>query len=179
MTIVGAASEQADKLRELIQDVKFAMLTTRSLDGTLSSRPMTTLETEFDGTLWFLASAGSLQIADIAQRPKINLGYASPDGGRYVSVQGTAEVLHDSTKARELWNPAFKAWFPDGPDSDDVAVVKVEVASADWWETPAGQGERAQAMQRAAQSGDASGFGQHEHVEFSPPSEVQRPRGTC
>lgn len=118
MPTVSASSSQAQRLRELIRDVKFAMLTTRSIDGTLSSRPMTTLQTEFDGTLWFLAAADSLKAMDIEQRPKVNLGYTAPDSGRYVSVSGTARVLHDRAKARELWQPHFQAWFPGGPDDD-------------------------------------------------------------
>jgi general stress protein 26 len=55
MPTVSPSSAQAQRLRELIQDVKYAMFTTRSVDGTLTSRPMTTLQTEFDGTLWFIA----------------------------------------------------------------------------------------------------------------------------
>lgn len=179
MPTVSASAPQAAKLRELIKGVKFAMLTTRAIDGTLTSRPMTTLQTEFDGSLWFLASADSLQAMDIEERPKVNLGYASPESGRYVSVQGTAEVRRDPAKAKELWNPAFAAWFPAGPDDANLAVLRIEIASADYWETPSERGERVYAMEQAARTGDASQLGQRTHVELSPPTEQQRPQGTC
>lgn len=175
MPTVSASSSQAQRLRELIRDVKFAMLTTRSIDGTLSSRPMTTLQTEFDGTLWFLAAADSLKAMDIEQRPKVNLGYASPDSGRYVSVSGTARVLHDRAKARELWQPHFQAWFSGGPDDDNLAVLQVEIASADYWETP----ESGARQVYAADDGEAS-TGAQTHVEFSAAAQEQsRPQGRC
>lgn len=166
----NASSAQAAKLRELIEGVKFAMLTTRAEDGTLSSRPMTTLETDFDGALWFLASADSTQAMDIEERATVNVGYASPENGRYVSVQGSAEVMHDREKARALWNPVFTTWFPAGPDDANLAVLRIEIASADYWETPAEHGERIYALEHAAQTGDTSALGDHAHVEFRPPT---------
>ena len=47
------------KLRKLMKDIRTAMLTTTARDGSLRSRPMTTSEVEFDGTLWFIARTGS------------------------------------------------------------------------------------------------------------------------
>ncbi len=179
MPTVSASSAQATRLRDLIGDMKFAMLTTRSVDGTLSSRPMTTLETEFDGTLWFLAAADSLKAMDIEERPKVNLAYAAPERGRYVSVAGTARVLHDRAKARELWHPQFQTWFPDGPDDENVAVLQVEIASADFWETPGGRAEQVYAAERAAE-GDREALGKQTHIEFGVSAqERSKPQGKC
>ena len=44
--------EAIEKLRELIEDIDIAMLTTVEADGTLRSRPMGTQKAEFDGDLW-------------------------------------------------------------------------------------------------------------------------------
>jgi general stress protein 26 len=179
MPTVSPSSAQAQRLRELIRDVKYAMFTTRSVDGTLTSRPMTTLQTEFDGTLWFIASSDSLKALDIDERPKVNLGYAAPDDGRYVSVSGTARVLHDAAKARELWRAEFDAWFPNGPDDPNVAVLQVEIASADYWETPAGGAERVYASEQARQ-GDREALGQQTHLEFGTGAqERSTPGGSC
>ena len=175
MPAVGSSSPEARKLRDLIKDVKFAMLTTRGVDGTLSSRPMTTLQTEFDGTLWFIVSADSIKAMDIEQRPKVNLGYASPEDGRYVSVSGTADLVRDRAKLRELWNPLFQNWFPNGADDENAVLLKVEIGSADYWETPHGRSERL--LEEAAQS-DRSALGTQTHVELSQPgAERQGPSG--
>ena len=178
MPTVNPSSAQAQRLRDLIRDVKYAMFTTRSADGTLNSRPMTTLQTEFDGSLWFIASADSLKAADIEQRPDVNLGYAAPDDGRYVSVCGAARVLHDAAKARELWRPEFDAWFPNGPEDANVAVLQVEIASADYWETPVGSAKRVYAIEQARQ-GDREALGAQTHLKFGTGSQGQStPRGT-
>jgi general stress protein 26 len=166
MPVVGSSSPQARKLRDLIKDVKFAMLTTRAIDGTLTSRPMTTLQTEFDGSLWFIVRADSLKALDIEQRPKVNLGYAAPEDGRYVSVSGTAELVRDRARLRELWNPMFETWFPNGPDDDNAALLKVEIGSADYWETPHGNSER---LLEEAARGDRSALGEQTHLELSQP----------
>lgn len=179
MPTVSPSSAQAARLRDLIGDMKFAMLTTRAIDGTLSSRPMTTLETEFDGTLWFLAAADSLKALDIEQRPKVNLGYAAPERGRYVSVSGTARVLRDRARAHQLWQPQFQTWFPGGPDDENVAVLQVEITSADYWEAPGGRAEQVYAIERATE-GDRDAPGKQTHVEFSVNAQEQStPQGRC
>jgi general stress protein 26 len=177
MPAVSSSSPQAQRLRDLIKDVKFAMLTTRAVDGTLTSRPMTTLQTEFDGTLWFMLSAHSLKAVDIEERPKVNLGYAEPHDGRYVSVSGVAEVVHDESKIRELWNPAYETWFPGGPDDPNLALLKVDIASADYWETPQGDPQR---LYEALEHRDAEALGRQTHIDLTQPTaERSRPSGTC
>jgi general stress protein 26 len=177
MPVVTSAAPQAQHLRDLISDVKFAMLTTRSIDGTLTSRPMTTLQTEFDGTLWFMLAADSLKALDVEERPKVNLGYAQPGDGRYVSVSGTAQIVRDPAKARELWNPVFETWFPGGPDDPNLRLLQVEIASADYWETPQGDPRR---LYEALERRDADAVGQQTHLELrQTTAEQPRPSGTC
>ena len=132
------------------------MLTTRAVDGTLTSRPMTTLQTEFDGTLWFMLAADSLKAMDVEERPKVNLSYAQPEEGRYVCVSGTAEVVRDRTKARELWRPLFETWFPGGPEDPNLALLRVDIVSADYWESPHGDPQR---LYAAMEKGDAGALG--------------------
>ena len=37
---------------------------------------------------------------------------------------------------KELWSPAFKAWFPDGLEDPELALLRVEVETAEYWESP-------------------------------------------
>ena len=46
-------TESIQKFAKMIEDIDFAMLTTVQPDGSLRSRPMSTQQAEFDGTLWF------------------------------------------------------------------------------------------------------------------------------
>ncbi len=125
------------RFAELIKEIKFAMLTTvNANDGTLRSRPMTLQEKEFDGTLWFFAGRSTAPVLDIQEEPKINLAFAHPGKSAYVSATGQAEMVIDPVKAAELWNPIYKAWYPEGLQDPELCLLKITVESVDYWDTP-------------------------------------------
>ncbi|HEV2708184.1 MAG TPA: pyridoxamine 5'-phosphate oxidase family protein [Pyrinomonadaceae bacterium] len=127
--------ESIRKLAEMIQGIEYAMLTTVEADGTLRSRPMATQQVEFDGDLWFFTHASDPKVDEVEREHNVNLAYASPEQQRYVSVSGKARLVRDPEKARELWNPAFKAWFPKGLEDPDLALLKVTVEKAEYWDS--------------------------------------------
>ena len=53
----GERQKSIEALREMIRDIHIAMLTTRSEDGGLRSRPMITAKHEFEGQLWFFTKS--------------------------------------------------------------------------------------------------------------------------
>jgi len=128
--------ENIRKLRDLIKDIKVAMLTTLEPDGSLHARPMMTQDTEFDGTLWFFTGLSSAKIDEIQQDRHVNVSYAEPAKQTYVSVSGTARVSRDQAKMKELWTPLHKAWFPKGLDDPDIALLRVDVEKAEYWDAP-------------------------------------------
>jgi general stress protein 26 len=126
-----------EKLGKIIKNVQIAMLTTAMPDGSLRSRPMQTRNAEFDGhELWFFTPAGAAKVDEVNAEHHVNIAYADPDKQRYASVSGTATVLRDRAKAKELWSPAMKAWFPKGLDDPDLALLRVRVQYAEFWEAP-------------------------------------------
>jgi general stress protein 26 len=128
--------ENIRKLAELIGGIKVAMLTTIEDDGCLRSRPMATQQTEFDGRLWFFTRRDTAKVHEIQHDQHVNLAYASPSDERYVSVAGRARMIHDRAKAKELWNPIYKAWFPEGLDDPDLGLLCVDVEKAEYWDSP-------------------------------------------
>src|SRR4051794_18896820 len=109
--------ESIRKLGEMIHGINFAMMTTLEEDGkTMRSRPMATQRTDFDGDLWFFTRVGTPKAQEIAKDRHVCLSYSDPEESCFVSVSGIAEVVKDQAKAKELWNPAYRAWFPDGLD---------------------------------------------------------------
>jgi general stress protein 26 len=129
--------EQAiEKLQKLIHGIDYAMMTTVDDDGQLRSRPMSTQKTPFNGTLWFFTGASTHKVSEIAHDQHVNLSYADPDDNRYVSISGRAQLVRDKAKIKELWNPAYKAWFPGGLDDPDLALIKVEMDKAEYWDSP-------------------------------------------
>lgn len=125
-------------LGEKIKGVRFAMLTTMSPEGKLKSRPMTTMDMEFDGDLWFFVGLDAEQVSEIRGNKNVNLAYAKPDDNLFVSVAGQAEIVNDAAKKKELWNPLYKAWFPKGLEDPNLGLIKVNVQSAEYWDSPSG-----------------------------------------
>lgn len=132
-------SQESDyeKLREMIKDIDLCMLTTVDESDDLHSRPMS-LNGDVDeqGNLWFFTSSNSHKASEIERTPNVNVSFIDTDQQHYVSISGDAELVHDKQKIKELWKPVLKAWFPDGPDQSDVALLKVSVKKAEYWDTP-------------------------------------------
>ena len=132
--------DAAEKLWQMIKGMRIAMLTTLDDHGYLHARPMGTLpHAGFDnGTLWFFTDAHSEKAVDIERHWRVNLAYADPDKQNYVSVSGVAELVLDRDKIKHLWRDIMTTWFPKGPDDPNLALIKVTVDSAEYWDSPSG-----------------------------------------
>lgn len=161
-------NENIKKLRDLIKDIKFAMLTTAEEDGTLRSRPMVTQQTEFDGDLWFFTNASAPKVDEVQQNQHVNVSYAEPKDQKYVSVSGSAQLVRDRQKIEELWNPQYKAWFPKGLDDPDLALLKITVEQAEYWDSPASAVVRFVGFVKALTTGEPIGnLGENEKINAS------------
>lgn len=76
------------------------------------------------------------KVSEIARLPKVNVSFADTDNQRYASVSGTGELVRDQQKIEELWKPEFKIWFPKGKDDPEIALLKVNVEKAEYWDSP-------------------------------------------
>lgn len=129
-----APSKQWSDLLEKIRDMKFAMLTTEDGEERLHSRPMATMAADEEGTLWFFTARSTRKAREVEIHSRVNLAYT--DGGKdtFISVSGVAHLDDNHDKARELWNPMLKAWFPDGLDDPELILLRVEVEEAEYWD---------------------------------------------
>lgn len=130
--------EQNDvqKLGELIKGIGIAMLTTADDEGRLHSRPMANQNRDFDGTLWFFTNAQSAKVDELERDHQVNLSYADTGDQRYISVSGRATMVRDKQKMEELWSLPLKAWFPKGLEDPNIALLRVEVEKAEYWDSP-------------------------------------------
>ena len=127
--------EKLAKLREIVKDVDICMLTTVDDLGELRSRPMSNnREVEFDGDLWFFTYGSSHKVDEVGRVPKVNASFADVSKQQYASLTGRAEVVRDRAKIEELWQPHMRAWFPDGVETPDIALLKVAVERAEYWD---------------------------------------------
>jgi general stress protein 26 len=153
--MASQTTQDSGKLWEMVKDIRFAMFTTRHANGHLHSRPMTTQNRRDDegDSVWFFMARSKESVQDLQADPQVNLAYVDGGADTYVSVSGTAEVVEDETKKRELWNKATEAWFPNGPADPEVALVRVRITHADYWDVKANKLVQLYAMAKAAVTG--------------------------
>jgi general stress protein 26 len=136
MSSSSDAGGEWGRLVELIEKAKFAMMATvTTSDGTIRSRPMATqhIAHHEKGTLWFFTGHHSGKVDELHSNPQVNLGYIGDGQSLFISVSGKGELNVDKAKMKELWNPTLKAWFPQGLDDPEIALIKVTVTQAEYW----------------------------------------------
>lgn len=153
------------KLGELIQDIEVAMLTTRTSDGSMVSRPLQTLKLDANGELIFFTAAKSHKIEDLTNDSSANLAYAHPGDHRYVSVRGRARMDRDDDTIHELWTPAQKIFFPEGRDDPNLMVLRIRVRDAAYWEAADNFIARAFDFARGMLDDSPGDLGEHGHLD--------------
>lgn len=130
-------------IAELIKDVRVAMMMTTDDASAglqaLRARPMYTQKLDvatFTGELWFFTDATTHKVSELEQNPHTILTYAAPDKNTFVVIHGTATCEHNEAKARELWNIYAKGWWPEGPQSQSLRLIRVQVHHAEYWQGP-------------------------------------------
>ena len=137
MSAVQQRQNDLEKLRTMVKDIDFCMLTTVDENGDPHSRPMSSNgDIDPNGDIWFFTGASSHKVSEISNLPKVNVSFADPDNQNYVSITGTAQLVRDRKKIDELWRPEFKMWFPKGKDDPEVALLKVNLEKAEYWDSP-------------------------------------------
>ena len=123
------------KFWSMIDDIRVAMLTTDTANG-LESRPMSAYTDRATNAIWFITRLDSEKTEEIKDDAHVNLAFADSKGNSYVSVTGTARVVRDAAKAKQLWNPFAEAWLPEGPDAATTGLIHVTPQHATLWDSP-------------------------------------------
>ncbi|MEP6742946.1 MAG: pyridoxamine 5'-phosphate oxidase family protein [bacterium] len=160
-------SDDLKKLREMVKDIDFCMLTTVDENGDLHSRPMSVNgEIDADGDLWFFTYGSSHKVVEIGKTPKVNASFANPEDFRFVSMTGTAQLVRDRAKIKELWQPQLKAWFPEGTEEPDIALLRINVDKAEYWDSPSSKIAQAFSFVSALVTGKEASGGENKKVDL-------------
>lgn len=160
--------DQIDKLWELMKSTKFAMFTTEDGDH-LRSRPMAASQTSFDGTLWFFTRASSHKVDEVQADERVGVSYADPDRQNYVSLSGRAALVRDKASIDEHWNEILRTWFPKGKEDSDIALLRVDVTQAEYWDAPNSKMVHAYGYLKARITGSPPAAGENEKVDLAGP----------
>ena len=151
------------RLKELIESIRIALLTTVDLDGTLHTRPVETLRCDIDGTLWFFTDHQSPKAHELSRDMRVSVGYSEPSKNTYAVVAGHARILRDKALAADLWSFAQRAWYPKGLEDENLSILRVTPERAELWETP-GRASYLLAAVAATVSGKPASVGRDEKL---------------
>lgn len=121
-------------LAKTMAEIDICMMTTVESNGQLHSRPMSNnSNVEWDGDSWFFAYEDSSQVQELEQNRQTSLAYVVLDQFIFISVEGRGEIVRDDAKKKELWYDELERWFPNGPEDDNVVLIKVVGEYAYYW----------------------------------------------
>ena len=122
------------KIADLMRQLDFCMFATRAADGRMHARPMSNNgEVEFDGDVWFFSGADTRKVAEIEADAHVQLSYADITTFRFLSLSGDAAIVRDPKQKRALWMSELERWFPDGPESEGVVLIRVTPSVVAYW----------------------------------------------
>lgn len=124
-------------VHDLLQGFDTAMLVTHLPTGHLHSRPMAIAEVGEGGDVWFATRIDSPKVDEIQSNDDVNV--TCMKGDRFLSLSGTAELVRDRALLDRLWKEAWQAWFPEGKDSQALALIHVTPHEAEYWEHAGGE----------------------------------------
>jgi general stress protein 26 len=128
--------QQQNQLWTRIKPIKCGMLTTWNGEF-LHARPMQHVNNDFEGELLYFTALHSAKADETKKYDDVCVTYADTDKSTYVSISGEAELIQDRSLIEKHWNMFVEAWFPEGKDSPEVAMLRIRPYRAEYWDAPA------------------------------------------
>jgi general stress protein 26 len=148
---------------DLMESVRFCMLSTWTCTK-LRSRPMGAFVSRREGVIYLFTDMRAHKDEEIAEFPKVCLGFADTSSQKYVSVSGAAEINSDREMIKKLWSIPVKIWW-DSPDDPNIRLIKVRPDEAEYWDSP-GNVASSVKVALALLTGAHVNYGEHKKVSL-------------
>jgi general stress protein 26 len=101
------------------------------LENGQHSEPLTAqMDRDSVDTLWFFIGRDNR----LAGGGKAMAQFVSKGHDFFACISGTARVDNDFAQIDKLWNKQVEAWFPGGKSDPNLALLRVDIDSAELWE---------------------------------------------
>jgi general stress protein 26 len=118
----------------------FAMMSTASIGGGLTSRPMSNNgDVEYDGDSYFFAYEQSRKVKELRANNEVSLTYTGAVGmlggsPLFIGIEGSAELVDDKSKFADHWTKDLDRYFPEGIETRGVIMIKVHAKAVRYWD---------------------------------------------
>lgn len=133
--LIGNDAQQ--KIKELAEG-EVCHFVTYNNGQELVTRPMSALQVDEGGNLWFISNKNSHKNQQILENDNVDLLFAHTTKQEYLSIKGKATIIFDKDKIKELWSPFFNAWVEDGVDDSNNSLIRVQPMDGYYWDTKYG-----------------------------------------
>lgn len=127
-------------IAERMKDIDFCMLTSKSADGQLPSRPMSNnRDVDYGGDSWFFAYEDAGFVEDIGRDTHVSLTFAGQKSllgkpGIFIAVAGEAKVIRHKATFAAHWVDDLERWFPQGLDTPGMVMIQVHARHLHYWD---------------------------------------------
>ena len=134
------ASKDLKDVAETLKDIDFVMLNTHADGGEIAGRPMSNnRDVEYDGDSWFFVDKESRTFEEVSRDPKVSLSVQGSKGllGKppvFFSIEGETEIVQDRAAIEAHWTKDLERWWPEGPSTPGVALLKVRARRIHYWD---------------------------------------------
>ncbi len=134
------AGKDLRDVAETLKDIDFVMLNTHTEGGEIAGRPMSNnRDVEYDGDSWFFVDEESRTFQDVQRDPKVSLTVQGNKGllGKppvFFSIEASAEIVRDRATIESHWTKELERWWPEGPSTPGVALLKVRATRIHYWD---------------------------------------------
>lgn len=149
-----------DRVWDIIEKVGVCMLTTQFAGG-LRARPLEARPDREARLIFFVTDVHSPKEDEIAAAPDVGIVFIDADEKAYLSITGRASVLRDVEKTKAVWRKTDEVWWPDGPGSPDVSLLRIEPSRAELWDGPASAAVTAFEFVKARLTGQEPNLGEN------------------
>ena len=101
-------------------------------DGSSHSEPlMAQLDKDLVDTLFFFTGKDNR----LADGGKVMAQFVSKGHDYFACMSGTIRQDNDKAMIDKLWSKQVEAWFPEGKEDPNLALLRMDIDSAELWET--------------------------------------------
>ncbi len=132
-------TEAIAKIKELIGHSDVCFFCTDTETGpSMGVRPMSIQQVTDNGDLWLLSASDSHTNQEIALNPAVKLYFKGSEHSDFMYLAGTAAIVDDKQKIKELWKPVMKTWFTEGEDDPRISLIRGSPVTGYYWDNKNG-----------------------------------------